>query len=77
VIEQEHPHANLGYRVLTDQEQQAVAALRRAGEELQALIEQLRSSAMDADPRWVSIGQTHFQEGLMALVRSVTKPDFF
>ena len=27
--------------------------------------------------RWVSIGKTHLQQGLMALTRAVAKPDFF
>ena len=31
-----------------------------------------------AEPeRWVSIGRTHFQEGLMALTRSIAQPGFF
>jgi hypothetical protein len=31
-----------------------------------------------AEPeRWASIGRTHFQEGLMALTRSVAQPGFF
>ena len=29
------------------------------------------------DMRWVSIGKTHLQQGLMALTRSVAKPEFF
>ena len=29
------------------------------------------------DGRWVAIARTHFQEGLMALVRSVAKPESF
>ena len=31
-----------------------------------------------AEPeRWASIGRTHFQEGLMALTRSIAQPGFF
>lgn len=30
-----------------------------------------------ADPRWAAIAKTHFQEGLMALTRAITKPDTF
>ena len=29
------------------------------------------------DQRWVAIGTTHLQEGLMALTRAVAKPTFF
>lgn len=28
----------------------------------------------DSDPRWVAIANTHFQQGLMALERSIAKP---
>lgn len=32
----------------------------------------------DAEPeRWAAIGKTHFQEGLMALTRSIAQPTFF
>lgn len=27
--------------------------------------------------RWISIGKTHLQQGLMALTRAIAKPDFF
>jgi len=33
-------------------------------------------AARESD-RWVSIGKTHLQQGLMALTRAVAKPDFF
>lgn len=29
------------------------------------------------DQRWISIGTTHLQEGLMALARGVAQPTFF
>jgi len=29
------------------------------------------------DKRWVALGTTHLQEGLMALTRSVARPTFF
>ena len=32
----------------------------------------------EAQPaRWISISQTHFQEGLMCLTRAVAQPTFF
>jgi hypothetical protein len=37
----------------------------------------LRGTGMELDQRWISIGATHLQEGLMALTRGVTKPEFF
>jgi len=38
--------------------------------------EQNRLNAAEPE-RWASIGRTHFQEGLMALTRSVAQPGFF
>lgn len=35
------------------------------------------SSRAGADQRWVGIGKTHLQQGFMALVRSVAKPNSF
>jgi hypothetical protein len=36
------------------------------------------SRLKDAEPeRWASISKTHFQEGLMALTRSIAQPSFF
>jgi hypothetical protein len=32
-------------------------------------------TAGDIDKRWAAVAKTHFQEGFMALVRSVTKPE--
>jgi len=29
------------------------------------------------DGRWVAVGKTHLQQGLMALTRAVAKPEFF
>ncbi|WP_423815292.1 DUF7681 family protein, partial [Pseudomonas viridiflava] len=32
----------------------------------------------DAEPfRWIAIGKTHLQQGLMCLTRAVAKPEFF
>lgn len=37
-----------------------------------------RERLNDAEPeRWAALGRTHFQEGLMALTRSVAQPTFF
>jgi hypothetical protein len=33
---------------------------------------------MNAEPaRWIAIGRTHLQEGLMALTRAIAQPTFF
>ena len=49
--------------------------IKEQGVFLTALISKLRDA--DVDQRWVSIGATDLQTGLMALTRSVAKPDFF
>ena len=30
-----------------------------------------------ADTRWIAIGRTHLQQGFMAVVRGIAKPDSF
>lgn len=65
-----------GYRDLTQDEIDAMNKVKEKGEELRLLINDLRT--IDGiDRRWVSIGETHLQQGIMALVRSVAKPDSF
>lgn len=50
--------------------------IKEQGIALGALVEKLRA-AREIDQRWVSIGTTHLQEGLMALTRGVARPTFF
>jgi hypothetical protein len=53
--------------------------------DLKLLIEKLENSmpfgTVDPDPiidrRWIAIGKTHLQQGIMALVRAVTQPESF
>ena len=50
--------------------------IKSKGVELGDLVEKLRS--IDSiDQRWVSIGATDLQTGLMALVRAVAQPTSF
>jgi hypothetical protein len=65
-----------GYRDLSQEEINAMNNIKAYGEELRALIEELQS-VTDIDQRWVSISKTHLQQGIMAAVRSVAKPDSF
>ncbi len=58
--------------------------IKSMGLDLEDLICRLRgqlkpvNSGADMEPaRWIAIGKTHLQQGLMALTRSVAKPDFF
>ena len=53
-----------------------VAKLRALPTNPQGEFEQ-REGMATVDPRWVSIGATELQQGLMALTRAVAKPTFF
>jgi len=78
-----------GYRELSVAEIALMNEIKSHGEKLGDLIDRLRScpsagsesiehgSSATVDQRWVSIGQTHLQEGLMALTRAVAQPTFF
>lgn len=46
------------------------------GAEIGELIEKLESIP-ETDKRWLEIGKTNIQQGLMAVTRAITKPDFF
>ncbi len=65
-----------GYRQLSEEETALINEIKGYGLELGQLVEKLK--AMDsADKRWTAIGATDLQTGLMALVRSVAKPETF
>jgi hypothetical protein len=68
-----------GYRELSEDEIEMMNKIKGYGLDLHALIAHLGSNHVGivADPRWIAIGKTHLQQGLMALTRSVAKPDFF
>jgi len=63
-----------GYRELSQEE---IDRMNRIKEQGVALGDLVASMPADADPRWVAIGRTHLQEGLMALTRAIAKPTFF
>lgn len=73
----ENQHRKIvGYRELSQNEIDLMNTIKKHGVELGKLVESLRQS-LDVDQRWVSIGSTDLQTGLMALTRSVAKPEFF
>jgi len=65
-----------GYRQLSEQEAALMNEIKLKGVELGELVDKLKSDQR-LDQRWVSIGATDLQTGLMALVRSVAQPDSF
>lgn len=73
-----------GYRELTEAEIALMNEIKALGVQMEALVVKLQSpeNTDSVQPRgetlrWISIGQTHLQQGLMALTRSVAKPLFF
>jgi hypothetical protein len=88
----ENQHRKIkGYRELNQSEIDLMNRIKAKGEELQGLLDECRSeddiegkngdelhdAALDEASRWRAIAKTHLQQGLMALVRSVAKPEFF
>lgn len=65
-----------GYRELSQAEIDLMNRVKEKGAELGALVDELKAMP-ETDKRWVAIGATDLQTGLMALIRSITKPDFF
>ena len=65
-----------GYRELSQEEIDLMNKVKECGVVLLELENGLRENK-DVDQRWVSIGITDLQKGLMALTRAVAKPDFF
>lgn len=65
-----------GYRELTEQEIALMNDIKSLGEPFERLFKVMEKSPQ-FDQRWVAIGKTNLQQGIMALVRAVTKPESF
>lgn len=65
-----------GYRELSQAEIDLMNKVKQKGAELGELVAELRSYP-DLDQRWISIGATDLQTGLMALTRGIARPTFF
>ena len=65
-----------GYRELSQDEIDAMNEIKAKGTEMGELVAKLRANPQ-LDQRWVSIGATEVQQGLMALARAVAKPTSF
>lgn len=71
-----------GYRDLTQAEIDLMNEIKQKGIELDALVEKVRQHGTTTDGsgepiRWAAIARTDLQQGLMALTRSVARPEFF
>ena len=65
-----------GYRQLTPEEAVLMNEIKAHGVALGILVDKLRAT-QGLDQRWVSIGATDLQTGLMALTRGVAQPTTF
>lgn len=65
-----------GYRELTQEEIDLMNEIKQQGVALGNLVNKLRAAG-GLDQRWLSIGATDLQTGLMALTRAVAQPTFF
>ncbi len=65
-----------GYRELLASEIELMNEIKAKGKELGDLAERLQNTA-GLDKRWVSIGATDLQKGLMSLTRAVAQPTTF
>ena len=65
-----------GYRQLNEEEAALMNDIKAHGVALGDLIAKLRASE-GLDGRWISIGATDLQLGLMALTRAVAQPTTF
>ena len=66
-----------GYRDLTEEEISLINRIKDHGEATGKLVNEIFEEYDGLDRRWASIAKTHFQEGFMALVRSIAKPEGF
>ena len=65
-----------GYRQLNEVEAALMNEIKAEGVKLGELVAKLRATD-GLDQRWVSIGATDLQTGLMALTRGVAQPTTF
>lgn len=73
----ENQHREIkGYRELNELEIAQMNEVKEHGRLLGLLIDGLKANP-DLDQRWISIGATQLQQGLMALTRAIAKPTFF
>jgi hypothetical protein len=63
-------------RDLTEEEIDAMNEVKAMGIKLSELVEKLENNK-DLDQRWIESGKTDLQKGLMALTRSIARPEFF
>lgn len=64
-----------GYKELSQAKIDLMNEVKAMGRAIDDLLVKLAFE--DIDERWLSIGRTDLQKGLMAVTRSIAQPDFF
>lgn len=64
-----------GYKDFDQKTLDTINEIKLMGKDIGEFCEKLKET--DVDQRWLAIGITDLQRGLMALTRAVAKPDFF
>lgn len=64
-----------GYRELSETEVGVINSIKDAEILVGELWKALPTAGVDVDMRWASIAKTHLEEGFMAFVRAVAKPE--
>lgn len=73
----ENQHQKIkGYRDLTQEEIDLMNEVKTKGAELGAIIEKL-DNIPEIDKNWLVTGKLGVQQGLMAITRAITRPNFF
>ena len=76
-VKMDNQHRKIkGYRELNQEEIDAMNEVKAMGVKLGELVEKLENNK-DLDQRWIESGKTDLQKGLMALTRSIARPEFF
>jgi hypothetical protein len=65
-----------GYRSLTQAEVDLMNEGKALGVKIGEYIDRVTATP-DIDQRWVAIGKTHMQQGLMAVLRGIARPTTF
>lgn len=67
-----------GYRELNEHEIQVMNDIKRLGNSLGNFLNNLKHNPdIQVDERWLAIGMTDIQKGLMSAVRAVAQPNNF
>jgi hypothetical protein len=77
-VQSAHDAAPKLYNKLSPEQLATLEVIQAQANSLESMLRVLAvDEELRVDPRWTAIARTHFQEGLMALRRAVTKPEFF